>query len=276
MAGPTPTCSARRAPGQVRLIRTFLYLAEALALAACDRLDPIADHRGMRRWERPYTSDQTIVRWGLGVLAGAGAIVAAVIYLADVTSTLELFLIGDALALSMIYLVRRAMLGIYFSEYGLQSRSFFRTTTLPWASVAEIRSGTSTTGIPTGRTAIVIERTDGTTITTAIQRSDGFDPYIFANGTYLLVTPPDEYDEILAALRKRHNARRHQQPDRPRHTSTQQAPPKQTARPAPARRSPATSRDSQAHTHALIRQHERGALTDAEFTAEMAKLKEAR
>ncbi|MFD0746087.1 PH domain-containing protein [Phytohabitans flavus] len=34
------------------------------------------------------------------------------------------------------------------SEYGLQSRSFFRTTTLPWASVAEIRSGISTTGIP--------------------------------------------------------------------------------------------------------------------------------
>ncbi|MEE3919062.1 PH domain-containing protein [Micromonospora sp. BRA006-A] len=39
--------------------------------------------------------------------------------------------------------VRRAMLGVWVSPVGVRSRSLLRTTTVPWASVVEIRSGTS-------------------------------------------------------------------------------------------------------------------------------------
>ncbi|MBQ1071484.1 PH domain-containing protein, partial [Micromonospora sp. D75] len=103
--------------------------------------------------------------------------------------------------------VRRAMLGVWVSPVGVRSRSLLRTTTVPWASVADIHSGTgSIAGLDMGRDAIVIERTDGAPVQTPIQSGAIVRP--FRLELTRLVTWPEHYDEILATLRECHREAR--------------------------------------------------------------------
>ncbi|WP_431874193.1 PH domain-containing protein [Micromonospora marina] len=228
----------------------------------------------MTVWRRPYSLD----------LATAGAIFAVVVMVglsaflviaagSGMMPGTEAVLFGVWLVPGLLVTVRRAMLGVWVSHIGVRSRSLFHTTTVPWASVVEIRNGTgSMAGLDMGRVAIVIERTEGEPVQTPIQRGDFLRPFTFRPELGRLATWPEHYDEILSALRECHrNARpagRHEPtspvPDPVRADRPDQ--PDQVRRPA---RNAAQRRD----IHALTRQYERGALTDAKYAAELARLR---
>ncbi|WP_435587706.1 PH domain-containing protein [Micromonospora aurantiaca (nom. illeg.)] len=226
----------------------------------------------MTVWRRPYSLDLTTS--GSMVVAGlAVGFVVLIVFGIRSGSFLEreAVVLGVWNAGVLAVAVRRAMLGVWVSPVGVRSRSLLRTTTVPWASVVEIRSGTSSiVGLDMGRDAIVIERTDGEPVQTPIQSGAIVRP--FRLELTRLVTWPEHYDEILATLRECHrNARPPEQrapvspaPDPVR--ADRPDPPEQIRRPAP---SAAQRRD----LHALTRQYERGVLTDTEYAAALARLR---
>ncbi len=188
------------------------------------------------------------------------------------------FILGVWLPGAVAAAVRQAMLGVYVSDGGIRSRSFWRTTTVPWASVSDIRSGTATmAGLDMGRVAIIIERTDGALIQTPLQRGYIFRLFEFNPGLGRLATWPEHYDEILATLQAHHR-----DAQRPLQTPPigQLAYPSAATRPARPSAGVSGTRptgdaltaDKRRDIHALTRQHERGALTDAEYAAELAKI----
>ncbi|MGW3606010.1 hypothetical protein [Micromonospora sp. NPDC005161] len=136
-------------------------------------------------------------------------------------------------------------------------------------------------GLDMGRAAIVVERTDGVSVQTPLQRGDLFRPFTFRPELGRLAAWPEHYDEILATLQAhlREARRRGQAPGtgRPAQpSSTAGARPTPTsagARWAGASPGRQTS-DKRRDIHALTRQHQRGALTDAEFAAKLAKIHE--
>ncbi|GAA3747835.1 PH domain-containing protein [Micromonospora maritima] len=194
----------------------------------------------MTRWQRPYSLDLETAGALFGVLATAllGALL-VVGGLGGVVPVPLAALGGAWLALGSVVGIRQAMLGVSVSDVGVRSRSMFRTTTVPWASVVEIRSGTgSMAGLDMGRLAIVIDRVDGEPVQTPLQRGHfrlfSLDPELGR-----LATWPEHYDEILTTLRAHHRAARPAgPPPRP------PAPPAETG-PAGA---PALSADQRAGT----------------------------
>ncbi|MBO4208161.1 PH domain-containing protein [Micromonospora echinofusca] len=234
----------------------------------------------MRRWERPYMLD---IATGFAVLtlflvAGAATFL-VFMYAFGVIPAPAAIIFAVWLAAAVVVTVRRAMLGVYVSDDGLRSRSLLRTTTLPWAAVSDIRSGAATVaGLDIGRSAIVIERIDGVLIQTPLQRGDLFRPFTFRPELGRLATWPEHYDEILAILQAHHRDaqdRRQAAPTSPsvRPSTAGGRPAKPSAgasRTRTARRS--SSDDKRRDLHALARQHQRGALTDAEFAVESAKI----
>ncbi|GGR93432.1 hypothetical protein GCM10010169_42360 [Micromonospora fulviviridis] len=234
----------------------------------------------MRRWQRPYSLDITTGFAVLGLVGVAGlATFIVIMYLRGELPTPVAIFFAVWLAGGAAGTARHAMLGVYVSDGGVRSRSLLHTTTVPWASVAEIRSGMATVaGLDMGRPAIVIERTDGVAVQTPLQRGDLFRPFTFRPELGRLATWPEHYDEILATLRAHHrDAQR-----RLAASAGLPAPPPAAARPttssAGAGRTgtarDALSADQRRDIHALTRQHQRGALTDAEFAAELAKIHE--
>ncbi|MEU4788088.1 PH domain-containing protein [Micromonospora tulbaghiae] len=226
----------------------------------------------MTVWRRPYSLDLTTADFMVVSVLAVGFFVFLVF---EVRSARmlgpEVVFLGVWNAVGLAVAVRRAMLGVWVSPVGLRSRSLLRTTTVPWASVVDIRSGTSSiVGLDMGRDAIVIDRIDGAPVQTPIQSGAIVQP--FRLELTRLVTWPEHYDEILATLRECHrNARPPEQrppaspvPDPVR--ADRPGPPEQVRRPAP---SAAQRRD----IHALTRQYERGVLTGAEYAAELARLR---
>ncbi len=226
----------------------------------------------MTVWRRPYSLDLTTADFMVVAVLAVGFFVLLVFEVRGgrMLGPEALFL-GVWNAVGLAVAVRRAMLGVWVSPVGVRSRLLLRTTTVPWASVVEIRSGAgSIAGLDMGRDAIVIERTDGEPVQTPIQSGAVVRP--FRLELTRLVTWPEHYDEILANLRECHrNARPPEQrapaspaPDPAR--ADRPDPPEQVRRPAP---NAAQRRD----IHALTRQYERGVLTDAEYAAALARLR---
>ncbi|MFG2166238.1 hypothetical protein [Micromonospora chersina] len=234
----------------------------------------------MRRWQRPYSLDIATAFAVLGLVAVAvPAVVLVIMYVRGELPAPVAILFGVWLAAGTVGTARHAMLGVYVSDGGIRSRSLLHTTTVPWASVAEIHSGTATiAGLDMGRLAIVIERTDGTRVQTPLQRGDLFRPFTFRPELGRLATWPEHYDEILATLRAHHrDAQRRQAVSTglPAQPPAAGRPSTSSAGAGRARTThDALSADQRRDMHALIRQHERGAVTDAEFAAELAKIHE--
>ncbi|MCW3840406.1 hypothetical protein ONA70_09900 [Micromonospora yasonensis] len=188
-------------------------------------------------------------------------------------------LAGAWLAGAVAVTARRAMLGVYVSDGGIRSRPLLRTTTVAWASVSDIHSGTaSMAGLDMGRAAIIIEQTDGVLIQIPLQRGDLFRPFTFRPELGRLATWPEHYDEILATLQACHrDAQRRQQTASIGRLAQPSAagaratgPSAGVSRTCPAR--DALTPDQRRDIHALTRQYQRGALTDAEFAVELAKI----
>lgn len=235
----------------------------------------------MRRWQRPYSLDIATGFAVLALVAVAGpATFFVIMYVRGELPTPVAILLAVWLPGAVAVMARRAMLGVYVSDGGVRSRSLLHTTTVPWASVAGIRSGTATVaGLDMGRPAIVIERTDGIPVQTPMQRGDLFRPFTFRPELGRLATWPEHYDEILATLRAHHrDARRRLVAS----TGLPAQPPAAATRPTTSSGGAgrtgtardALSADKRRDIHALTRQHQRGAVTDAEFAAELAKIHE--
>ncbi|MGC4819644.1 PH domain-containing protein [Micromonospora sp. DT63] len=236
----------------------------------------------MGKWQRPYSLDATTGFAMLGLVGVAGAV--SLLVIAYVRGwpmpvpTPVAILFGAWMAICLAVAVRQAMLGVYVSAAGVRSRTLLRTTTVPWASVASIHSGIATiAGLDMGRSAIIIERTDGVAVQTALQRGDLLRPFTFRPELGRLATWPEHYDEILTTLRA------HQRDAQPRDAVQADGPARQsTAGAATGRRSAGVGRSVTNHggptaeqrrdVHALTRQHQRGALTDAEFAAALARI----
>ncbi|MEV4823087.1 PH domain-containing protein [Micromonospora sp. NPDC049274] len=237
----------------------------------------------MRRWQRPYSLDSATAFAMLGlVVAAVVAPVLAIVVVREPWVPTPLAVLFEVwLAVCLAVAVRQAMLGVYVSEDGIRSRTLLRTATVPWESVADIHSGIATiAGLDMGRSAITIERTDGISVQTALQRGDLLRPFTFRPELGRLATWPEHYDEILTTLRAYHRDAR------PRHAA-QAGGPARTVTPDAGTTSPAVrlgglrsgsggpTADQRRDVHALTRQHERGALTDAELAAALAKIRGA-
>ncbi|MET7469024.1 PH domain-containing protein [Micromonospora sp. NPDC005686] len=191
----------------------------------------------MMVWRRPYSLDLTTGGALGSAVVTAGLLVFFVLGgLRGLLSVPEATFCGVWTAASGLAVgVRRAMLGVWVSDAGVRSRSLFHTTTVPWASVAEIRSGAgSILGLDMGRDAIVIERIDGDPVQTPLQSGSLIRP--FRPELTRLVTWPEHYDEILAALRECHrNARPREQSPAPDPVPADRPDePEQIRRPAPS------------------------------------------
>lgn len=223
----------------------------------------------MTVWRRPYSLD--LATSGSMVVAGLAVGYFVLIVFGVRSGSLlerEAVVLGVWNAGVLAVAVRRAMLGVWVSPVGVRSRSLLRTTTVPWASVAEIHSGTgSIAGLDMGRDAIVIERTDGAPVQTPIQSGAVVRP--FRLELTRLVTWPEHYDEILATLRECH---RNARPPEQRAAASPAPDPVRVDRPDRTR-PPAPSAGRRRDIHALTRQYERGVLTDAEYAAELARLR---
>ncbi|WP_431899956.1 PH domain-containing protein [Micromonospora chalcea] len=223
----------------------------------------------MTVWRRPYSLD--LATSGSMVVAGLAVGYFVLIVFGVRSGNLlerEAVVLGVWNAGVLAVAVRRAMLGVWVSPVGVRSRSLLRTTTVPWASVAEIHSGTgSIAGLDMGRDAIVIERTDGAPVQTPIQSGAIVRP--FRLELTRLVTWPEHYDEILATLRECHREAR---PSEQRAAASPAPDPVRVDRPDRTR-PPAPSAGRRREIHALTRQYERGVLTDAEYAAELARLR---
>ncbi|MET9300303.1 MULTISPECIES: PH domain-containing protein [Micromonospora] len=226
----------------------------------------------MTVWRRPYsldlaTSDSMVVA---GLAVGFFVLIVFGIRSGSFLEREAVFLgVWNAGVLAVA--VRRAMLGVWVSPVGVRSRSLLRTTTVPWASVVEIHSGTaSIAGLDMGRDAIVIERIDGEPVQTPIQSGAIVRP--FRLELTRLVTWPEHYDEILATLRECHRDAR---PAEQRAPASPAPDPVRADRPDPPEqiRRPAPSAAQRRDIHALTRQYERGVLTDAEYAAALARLR---
>ncbi|MDG4780119.1 hypothetical protein O7614_10755 [Micromonospora sp. WMMD961] len=237
----------------------------------------------MGRWQRPYSLDAAtgFAMVGLVGQAAFGTIL-SIMYVRERPFPLPVaILVGAWLAVCFAVGVRQAMLGVYVSAFGIRSRTMLRTTTVPWASVASIHSGIATiAGLDMGRSAIIIERTDGVSVQTALQRGDLLRPFTFRPEVGRLATWPEHYDEILTTLRA------HQRDAQPGRTAQASGPTRSltggagtTSASAPVGRSRAARGgpgvDRRRDIHALARQHQRGALTDAEYAAALAKIEDA-
>ncbi|WP_433287473.1 PH domain-containing protein [Micromonospora sp. CA-244673] len=249
----------------------------------------------MSRWRRPYSLD---IATGFALLGLVAAVAVGTFLVAghvrgSVPAPLAVLAVLW-LIVAVTVTARQAMLGVYVSARGLRSRSLLRTTTVPWASVARIRNGTaSIAGLDMGRVAIVIDRTDGPSVQTPLQRGDLFRPFTFRPELGRLATWPEHYDEILAILQAHHHdaQRRGQAPPEGRPGSPAGWPPSLPGQSTPPAGRPAAggvrqagpstgigpasgvpSADRRRDIHALTRQHERGALTDAELAAELARI----
>ncbi|MGW5666779.1 PH domain-containing protein [Micromonospora sp. NPDC003776] len=243
-------------------------------------MDAAGHYGGMGRWERPYSLDIATGFAVPGVVTTAGfAALVVTMSVREGMSPPSLMLLAVWLAGALATVARRAMLGVYVSDGGIRSRSLLRTTTVPWGSVSDIRSGTaSLAGLDMGRLAIVIERTDGVSVQTPLQRGDILRPFTFRPELGRLATWPEHYDEILAILQAHlHDAQRRQQTtatDQPADAAaagTRST--RSSARASRPRAGPdALTADRRRDIHALTRQHQRGALTDAEYAAELAKM----
>ncbi|MFI8805851.1 MULTISPECIES: PH domain-containing protein [Micromonospora] len=223
----------------------------------------------MTVWRRPYSLD--LATSGSMVVAGLAVGYFVLIVFGVRSGSLlerEAVVLGVWNAGVLAVAVRRAMLGVWVSPVGVRSRSLLRTTTVPWASVADIHSGTgSIAGLDMGRDAIVIERTDGAPVQTPIQSGAIVRP--FRLELTRLVTWPEHYDEILATLRECHREAR---PPEQRAAASPAPDPVRVDRPDRTR-PPAPSAGRRRDIHALTRQYERGVLTDAEYAAELARLR---
>ncbi|GLI00564.1 PH domain-containing protein [Phytohabitans aurantiacus] len=95
------------------------------------------------------------------------------------------------------------MLGVFVSDTGIRSRSFFSTETVPWSSVADIRNGAGgNEGFNPGRDAIHIHLTDGTEIVTPVRRGNRLPPRLFRIEVGRVVMWPKPYDDALILLRR--------------------------------------------------------------------------
>ncbi|WCN80251.1 hypothetical protein [Micromonospora sp. LH3U1] len=234
----------------------------------------------MRRWQRPYSLDAATALAMLGLVGVAGfATFLAIVYVRERAVPAPVaVLFGAWLAVCFAVAVRQAMLGVYVSADGIRSRTLLSTITVPWESVSAIRSGIATiAGLDMGRSAIIIERTDGVSVQTALQRGDLLRPFTFRPELGRLATWPEHYDEILATLREHHRdaqPRHRAQTGVPASPSTAGA--GTTSQSVGVGRTDITrggpSADQRRDIHALTRQHQRGALTDAEFAAALAKI----
>ncbi|MEU8260463.1 hypothetical protein AB0C02_07565 [Micromonospora sp. NPDC048999] len=234
----------------------------------------------MRRWQRPYSLDLATGTAVLGLVGVAGfATFLVIMFVHGEMPTPFAFFVGVWLPGAVAATVRQAMLGVYVSDGGIRSRSFWRTTTVPWGSVSDIRSGTSTmAGLDMGRVAIIIERTDGVSIQTPLQRGYIFRPFEFNPPLGRLATWPEHYDEILATLRAHHRDAQRRRQTTPTgqlaHPAAATRPTSPSARASGTRQTrDALTADQRRDINALTRQHQRGALTDAEFAAELAKIR---
>ncbi|WP_167666736.1 PH domain-containing protein [Micromonospora narathiwatensis] len=244
------------------------------------RMDAAGHHGGMRRWQRPYSLDAVsgFAVQGLVAAVGVGTFLVVMFAREEVPTPLAI-LFGVWLTGSVAVTARRAMLGVYVSDDGIRSRSMLRTTTVPWASVSAVRSGAAiVAGLDQGRTAITIERTDGVSVPTPIQRGGLVRSFLFWLNLGQVATWPEHYDEILATLQAHHrDARRRRQTasdDRPAQPSAAgPASPSTDVGRAPTARDASTD-DRRRDIHTLTRQHQRGALTDAEFAAELARIRD--
>ncbi|MEH1167066.1 hypothetical protein V6V47_16955 [Micromonospora sp. CPCC 205539] len=231
----------------------------------------------MRRWQRPYSLD-TATGFAIFGLVGMAAFTTFVViqYLHGRVPTIGAVFLALWLPICAAVGVRQAMLGVYVSDVGVRSRSILRTTTVPWEFVSEIHSGVATmAGMDMGRSAIIIERTDGVSVQTPVQRGDFFRPFTFRPELGRVATWPEHYDEILTTLRAHHrDAQRSRQPvptDQPARPAAVDVP--TTRRSAGVDRTPdGLTADQRRDIHALTRQHQRGALTDAEFSTALAKI----
>ncbi|SCF27558.1 hypothetical protein [Micromonospora chokoriensis] len=237
----------------------------------------------MGRWQRPYSLDAATGFAMVGLVGVVGfATFLSIMYVRERPFPLPVaILIGVWLAVCFAVAVRQAMLGVYVSAFGIRSRTLLRTTTVPWRSVASVDSGIATiAGLDTGRSAIIIERTDGVPIQTAIQRGDLLRPFTFRPELGRLATWPEHYDEILATLRAHHGDAQ-PRPGAPIGGSTlpfaggagPTSPSARVRRQRTAGGVPGA--DQRRDIHALARQHQRGALTDAEYAAALAKIQRA-
>ncbi|MEU4661328.1 hypothetical protein AB0F83_06220 [Micromonospora chalcea] len=223
----------------------------------------------MTVWRRPYSLDLT-TGGAMCAVVGTAAFLVYLVF-AGVRGVYPGPMAAFAVAwtaVGLVVWVRRAMLGVWVSPVGIRSRSLLHTTTVPWASVVDIHSGASSImGLDMGRDAIVIERTDGAPVQTPIQSGAIVRP--FRLELTRLVTWPEHYDEILANLRECHREAR--LPEQ-RAAASPAPDPVRVDRPDRTR-PPAPSAGRRRDIHALTRQYERGVLTDAEYAAELARLR---
>ncbi|MFI7247494.1 PH domain-containing protein [Micromonospora chalcea] len=223
----------------------------------------------MTVWRRPYSLDLTTS--GSMVVAGLAVGYFVLIVFGVRSGNLlerEAVVLGVWNAGVLAVAIRRAMLGVWVSPVGVRSRSLLRTTTVPWASVVDIHRGASSImGLDMGRDAIVIERIDGEPVQTPIQSGAIVRP--FRLELFRLVTWPEHYDEILANLRECHREAR--LPEQ-RAAASPAPDPVRVARPDRTR-PPVPTAGRRRDIHALTRQYERGVLTDAEYAAELARLR---
>lgn len=222
---------------------------------------------GMRRWRRPYqlTSEGLRARISLlGVVSIGALVVHAVVRTRAPVVVIAAFLtyLGAASGL----LVRQAMVGVSVNAAGIRSRSLVRTEAVLWRDVADIRSREAMfAGVDLDREAIFIELAGGRVIQTPLQRGRRYAQFDVVPSLGRLRVWPDHYDEILQALRDCLREARGPAPDA--------SPPT----PASSRRAvdlswpgPPPALDNELHV--LVRKHERGELTDAEFDAAKAAL----
>ncbi|MEU7769731.1 hypothetical protein AB0C44_00205 [Micromonospora taraxaci] len=237
----------------------------------------------MGRWQRPYSLDAATGFAMMGLVGVVGfATFLSIMYVRERPFPLPVaILCGVWMAVCIAVAVRQAMLGVYVSAFGIRSRTLLRTTTVPWQSVASIHSGIATiAGLDMGRSAIIIERTDGVPVQTALQRGDLLRPFTFRPELGRLATWPEHYDEILATLRAHHSDA---QPRLGAPIGRSALPLADGAGPtSPSARgrqqrtaSGVPGADQRRDIHALARQHQRGALTDAEYAAALAKIQRA-
>ncbi|MEU5914215.1 hypothetical protein [Micromonospora sp. NPDC047527] len=238
----------------------------------------------MGRWQRPYSLDAATGFAMLGLVGVVGfATFLAIVYVRErPVPAPVVILFGAWLVVCAAVALRQAMLGVYVSACGIRSRTLLHTTTVPWESVAAVQSGIATiAGLDMGRSAIIIERTDGAPVQTALQRGDLLRPFTFRPELGRLATWPEHYDEILATLRAHHRDAQ------PRYTGQTGGPARPgtggagTTRPSAGVGRTGVTRggptaDQRRDLHALTRQHQRGALTDAEFAAALAKIQSTR